>query len=304
MTSTTQAPHTAATRPLELSAAAVVVFLCLCWGFNQVAVKLALTDIPPLTQAWIRSAGAAVIIWIYARTRGISLDLRGETLKAGLLAGVLFGLEFIFIYRALLYTTASRATLFIYAAPFVVVLGSHFLVPNDRFRWAQWAGLVMSFAGLLLAFGLPTPSANAYQLLGDVLALGGGIAWGLTTLVVKSTSLARAAPEKTLQYQLVISAPMLALAALLFGETMTRMPGALPLASLIYQTVWVVSLTFLIWFMMVAKYSASRLSAFTFLTPLFGVFAGHLVLGDPITPAFAGAVALVIGGLILVNRPR
>jgi len=304
MTSTTQAPHTAATRPLELSAAAVVVFLCLCWGFNQVAVKLALTDIPPLTQAWIRSAGAAAIIWLYARTRGISLDLRGETLRAGLLAGILFGLEFIFIYRALLYTTASRATLFIYAAPFVVVLGSHFLVPNDRFRWTQWAGLVMSFAGLLLAFGLPTPSVNAYQLLGDVLALGGGIAWGLTTLVVKSTSLARAAPEKTLQYQLVISAPMLALSAWLFGETLTRMPGTLPLASLIYQTVWVVSLTFLIWFMMVAKYSASRLSAFTFLTPLFGVFAGHLVLGDPITPAFAGAVALVIGGLILVNRPR
>ncbi|MFZ5690636.1 MAG: DMT family transporter [Pseudomonadota bacterium] len=304
MTSTTQAPHTAATRPLDLGAAAIVVFLCLCWGFNQVAVKLALTDIPPFTQAWIRSAGAALIIWLYARTRGISLDLRGETLRAGLLAGVLFGLEFIFIYRALLYTTASRATLFIYAAPFVVVLGSHILVPNDRFRWTQWAGLIMSFAGLLLAFGLPTPSANANQLLGDVLALGGGIAWGLTTLVVKSSSLAQAAPEKTLQYQLVISAPMLALAAVLSGETMTQMPGTLPLASLIYQTVWVVSLTFLIWFTMVAKYSASRLSAFTFLTPLFGVFAGHLVLGDPITPAFAGAVALVIGGLILVNRPR
>lgn len=304
MTSTTRAPHTAATRPLELSAAAVVVFLCLCWGFNQVAVKLALTDIPPLTQAWIRSAGAALIIWIYARTRGISLDLRGETLKAGLVAGVLFGLEFIFIYRALLFTTASRATLFIYVAPFVVVLGSHFLVPNDRFRWSQWAGLLMSFAGLLLAFGVPTPSANANQLLGDLLALGGGIAWGLTTLVVKSSSLAHTAPEKTLQYQLVISAPMLAISAWLFGEAITQMPGTVALTSLVYQTIWVVSLTFLIWFMMVAKYSASRLSAFTFLTPLFGVFAGHLVLGDPITPAFAGAVALVIGGLILVNRPR
>ncbi|MFN3349291.1 DMT family transporter [Pseudorhodoplanes sp.] len=304
MTTTAPAPHTAATRPLELSAAAVVVFLCLCWGFNQVAVKLALTDIPPLTQAWVRSAGAALIIWLYARFRGISLDFRGETLRAGLLAGFLFGLEFVFIYRALLFTTASRATLFIYVAPFVVVLGAHFLVPNDRFRWSQWAGLVMSFVGLLVAFGLPTPAANANQALGDILALLGGIAWGLTTLVVKSTSLARTAPEKTLQYQLVVSVPILALSAWLFGETITQMPGALPLASLIYQTVWVVALTFLIWFMMVAKYSASRLSAFTFLTPLFGVFAGHLVLGDPITPAFAGAVALVIGGLILVNRPR
>jgi drug/metabolite transporter (DMT)-like permease len=304
MTSTGQAPHTAATRPLEFGAAALVVFLCLCWGFNQVAVKLALPDIPPLTQAWIRSAIAALIIWGYARSRGISLDLRGETLKAGLLAGVLFGIEFVLIYRGLLYTTASRATLFIYCAPFVVVLGSHFLVPNDRFGWAQWIGLLMSFAGLMLAFGVPTPAANAYQALGDVMTLCAGIAWGLTTLVIKSSTLAKAAPEKTLQYQLVISAAMLAAFAFLFGETVTHMPGAVALWSLAYQTFWVVSLTFLLWFMLVARYSASRLSAFTFLTPLFGVFAGHLVMGDPITPAFAGAVALVIGGLILVNRPR
>ncbi len=304
MTSTTQAPHTAATRPLDFSAAALIIFLCLCWGFNQVAVKLAIADIPPLTQAWIRSAFAALIIWTYARSRGISLDLRGETLKPGLIAGFLFGLEFVFIYPALLYTTASRASLFIYVAPFVVVLGSHWLVRNDRFRWTQWAGLLLSFSGLVLAFGAPTPSADARQLLGDVLALAGGIAWGFTTLVVKSTSLARAAPEKTLQYQLLISVPMLAAAAWLLGETITRLPGAVALTSLVYQTVWVVALTFLIWFTMVARYSASRLSAFTFLTPLFGVFAGHLVLGDPITPAFAGAVALVIGGLILVNRPQ
>jgi drug/metabolite transporter (DMT)-like permease len=304
MTSTTQAPHTAATRPLEFGAAAIVVFLCLCWGFNQVAIKFALPDIPPLTQAWLRSAGAALIIWVYARARGISLDMRDETLRPGLLAGLLFGLEFIFIYPALLYTTASRASLFIYVAPFVVVLGSHFLVPDDRFRWTQWAGLLMSFAGLVLAFGVPTPSADAYQFLGDVLALSGGIAWGFTTLVIKSSALARAAPEKTLQYQLVVSAPMLAAAAWLFGERMTHMPGVVALSSLVYQTIWVVSLTFLIWFMMVARYSASRLSAFTFLTPLFGVFAGYIVMGDPVTPAFAGAVALVIAGLILVNRPR
>ncbi|HWV42455.1 DMT family transporter [Pseudorhodoplanes sp.] len=302
MTSTTQ--HNAATRPLELGAAALVVFLCLCWGFNQVAVKLALADIPPLTQAWIRSAGAALLIWIYARSRGISLEMRGETLKAGLIAGVLFGLEFIFIYRSLLFTTASRTTLFIYCAPFVVVLGSHFLVRNDRFRWTQWAGLLMSFAGVMLAFGVPTPAENPHQLFGDLLALAAGVAWGLTTLVVKSTSLARAAPEKTLQYQLLVSVPMLVISAWLFGETVTKMPGTVALASLAYQTIWVVSLTFLLWFMLVAKYSASRLSSFTFLTPLFGVFAGHMVLGDPITLAFAGAVTLVIGGLILVNRPR
>jgi drug/metabolite transporter (DMT)-like permease len=305
MTSTTQAaPHTAATRPLELGAAFLIVFLCLCWGFNQVAVKLALPDIPPLIQAAVRSAGAALLIWIYARARGISLDIRDETLIAGLVAGVLFTVEFLFIYRSLLYTTASRAVLFIYSAPFVVVLGAHFLVPGDRFRWMQWAGLLMSFAGLALAFGVPEPAADPHQLFGDALALGGGVAWGLTTLLVKATSLARSSAEKTLQYQLVISALLLPPAAYLLGERVTHMPGALALWSLAYQTVWVVAITFLLWFILVIRYSASRLSAFTFLTPLFGVFAGYVTLGDPITPAFAVSVALVIAGLILVNRPH
>jgi len=55
---------------------------------------------------------------------------------------------------------------------------------------------------------------------------------------------------------------------------------------------------------LVVRCSAARLSVFTFLTPLFGVAAGHLVLGEPLTPAFAVAVALVAAGLLLVNRPR
>jgi drug/metabolite transporter (DMT)-like permease len=304
MTATTQAPHTAATRPLDLGAAALIVFLCLCWGFNQVAVKYALPEIPPLVQATVRNIGAALIIWGYARARGISLDMRDATVKAGILAGILFAVEFIFIYRGLLYTTVSRAVLFIYTAPFVVVIGSHFLVPGDRFRWSQWLGLFMSFGGIALAFGVPDPAADPHQLFGDILLLFGGIAWGLTTLVVKATALARVTPEKTLQYQLVISTPILAAASWLLGERMIAMPGAVALWSLAYQTVWVVAITFLLWFMLVLRYSASRLSAFTFLTPLFGVFAGYVMMGDPITPGFAAAVVLVIGGLILVNMPK
>lgn len=302
--SSTAATAPTAPRHLDAAATALIVFLCLCWGFNQVAVKLALPDIPPLVQAAVRSAGAALVLWLWAKARGISLSVSDGTLKAGLLAGLLFGIEFVFIYRGLLYTTASRAVLFIYVAPFVAVLGLRFLHAQERFTVSQWLGMLLSFAGLLLAFGVPTPSDNPWQTLGDAMLLMGGVCWAATTLVVKASALNRAAPEKTLLYQLVVSAPLLAAAALVFGERIDAMPSALALGSLAYQTLWVVSITFLIWFMMIVTYSASRLSAFTFLTPLFGVAAGYLVLGDPITPAFAGAVALVIAGLILVNRPK
>lgn len=297
-------PVSSAARPLDAVAAAIVVLLCLTWGFNQVAVKLALPDIPPLIQAAIRSAGAAVPVWLWAKARGIALDIRDGTLAAGLVAGALFGLEFVFIYRGLLFTTASRAVLFLYTAPFVVVLGAHWLIPGDRFRLPHWLGMFLCFGAVALAFGLPTPAPDPRQALGDFLLLLGGIAWGTTTLVIKASALNRASAEKTLLYQLVVSAPILAAGALAFGERMSGAPSSVALGSLAFQTVWVVAITYLVWFALMVRYSASRLSAFTFLTPLFGVAAGHVVMGDPLTPAFLAAVALVAVGLILVNRPR
>jgi drug/metabolite transporter (DMT)-like permease len=299
-----QPEYTSTTRPLDAMAAAIVVVLCLSWGFNQVATKLAIHDIPPLTQATIRSAVAALLIAGWCKLRGIPLLRRDGTLAAGIAAGVLFALEFILIYQGLVYTTATRAVLFIYLAPFFVVLGARIVLPVDRFRPAQWLGLALSFAGMLVAFGLPTPAMDPRQILGDVMMVGAAIFWAATTLLTKASALNRVSAEKVMLYQLVVSAPIMAAAALLFGEHLTQAPSTLATAALAYQTLWVVSITFVVWYALVMRYSANRLSAFTFLTPLFGVAAGHLVLGEPLTGAFAAAVALVAGGLVLVNRAR
>ena len=294
----------AVARPLDAAAAALAVALCLSWGFNQVAVKLALPEIPPLIQAAFRSTFGALIVVAWARMRGVKLMEADGTLVPGVIAGVLFGLEFLLIYRGLVWTSASRASLFIYTAPFIVVIGARWFLPGDHFdRW-QWVGLLLSFAGIAVAFGVPTPGGGAQQVIGDLMMVLAGVAWAATTLVIKATGLVRASYEKVLLYQLIVSAPMLALCAQIFGERVAEPPSAIAAGSLLYQTLWVASFTFLAWFALVQRYSASRLSAFTFLTPLFGVAAGHVVLGDPLTPAFAVAVALVVAGLVLVNRPR
>jgi len=292
------------TRPLDAFAATMMVMLCLSWGFNQTAAKFAIHDIPPMTQAAIRSVGAAFIVALWAKARGQALLARDGSLIAGLGAGALFSFEFILLYQGLLYTTASRAVLFLYTAPFFVVIGSRIFLPADRFHWSQWTGLALSFSGIALAFGMPTPAADPRQALGDLLILGGAAGWAATTLVIKASSLNRIAAEKVMLYQLVVSAPVFAVCIALFGEHMARMPSLPALAALAYQTVWVVSVTFVIWFALVARYSANRLSAFTFLAPLFGVAAGHYLLAEPLTPAFAASAALVAAGLILVNRTR
>jgi drug/metabolite transporter (DMT)-like permease len=282
---------------------ALAVFLCVIWGFNQVAIKLAIHDIPPLTQCAIRTALAIPIVLAWMRWRGLPVAARDGTLVAGLAAGVLFGLEFLFIYRGLLYTTASRATLFIYLAPFFVVLGARVVLPGDRFGPTQWIGLALSFIGMGLAFGVPSPTGDARQIIGDLLMVAAALAWALTTLVIKASALNRVSPEKTLLYQLVVAVPILAVGTLMFGERIVAMPSALAIGSVAYQTL-VAGATFALWFSLIVRFSASRLSAFTFLTPLCGVAAGNLILGEPLSWGFALAVALVAIGLVLVNRPR
>jgi drug/metabolite transporter (DMT)-like permease len=291
-----------AERSLSPGAVALMLMLCLSWGFNQIAVKLALPDIPPMLQATIRSTGALPVLLLIARLRGVKIFKRDGTLGAGLFAGVLFGIEFVLIYRGLLLTSASRAVVFLYTAPFFVALGSYQFL-GERLRASQWGGLGLSFAGVALAIGVPQANVDADVLLGDLMIVGGGALWAATTLLVKATRLLRAPPEKALSYQVAMSIPILGLAAWLSGETLTRVPGPLALSLMVYQAVWVVGLTFLVWFSLVKTYSASKLSAFTFITPLFGVVASYFILHDVLTLAFGAAALLVIAGLYLVNRP-
>ena len=289
-------------RPLSPGAIALMLMLCLSWGFNQIAVKLAMSDIPPMLQATIRSVGALPLLLLIARLRGVKLFERDGTLGAGLFAGLLFGLEFVMVYRGLLLTSASRAVVFLYTAPFFVAFGSYQFL-GERLRASQWGGLALSFAGVALAIGVPQADVDANVLLGDLLIVGGGALWAATTLVVKATPLLQAPPEKALGYQVALSIPILGFAAWISGETLTRVPGPLALALMVYQAFWVVGLTFLIWFALVKTYSASKLSAFTFITPLFGVVASYVIMHDTLTPVFGAAAVLVIAGLYLVNRP-
>ncbi|CCE08621.1 putative permease (drug-metabolite transporter DMT family) [Bradyrhizobium sp. STM 3843] len=291
-----------AARPLGPGAIAIILVLCLSWAFNQIAVKLALPEIPPMLQATLRSAGALPVLLLIAWGRGVKMFERDGTLIAGLVAGTMFGIEFVLIYGGLLLTSASRAVVFLYTAPFFVALGSYRFL-GERLGATQWAGLGLSFAGVALAIGLPQANVDSRVLLGDLMVVGGGLLWGATTVMAKGTRLRFAPPEKALAYQVAMSIPILGAAALLSGERLAQVPSPFVLSLMAYQAIWVVGTTFTLWFALVKTYSASKLSAFTFITPLFGVVASYFILHDALTLAFGGAALLVIAGLFLVNRP-
>src|SRR5258708_36975292 len=209
--------NSSAGRPLSLGAIALMLMLCLSWVFKQIAIKLALPEIPPMLQAMIRSAGGLLVMLLIARLRGAKIFVSDGTLGAGLFAGVLFGIEFVLIFRGLLLTSASRAVVFLYTAPFFVALGSYQFL-GERLRASQWGGLGLGFGAVALAIGVPQANVDANVLLGDLMIVAGGALWAATTLLVKATPLLRAPPEKALGYQVALSIPILSLAACLSGE--------------------------------------------------------------------------------------
>jgi drug/metabolite transporter (DMT)-like permease len=281
---------------------ATLTLLCVVWGLTQVAIKLANTGISPLCQAGLRSAGSALLLWGWSAARGVPLFRRDGSLGHGVVIALLFAAEFVFIYWGLVYTTASRAVLFVYLSPFVVALGAHWFVPGERLRPMTVAGLLCAFAGMALAFadGLTLPTRR--ELLGDVMELAGAILWGATTIVIKARRGVAISPSKTLFYQLVGSAAVLLPLSVVTGERGVTDPSPRVLGALAYQIVIVAFASYLTWFWLLSRYPASALAAFSFLTPLFGMAAGGLLLGERITPALAAAMLLVAAGIYLVNR--
>jgi drug/metabolite transporter (DMT)-like permease len=286
---------------LDPAAAALLVGLCAIWGGGQVAIKVGNQGVSPLWHAAIRSGVATLLLWAWCRARGIPLVARDGSGRYGALIALLFALEFVCVYWGLVFTTAARAVLFIYAAPFVVAVGAHWLLPGERLQGVKVVGLVAAFGGLVLAFadGLRLPTWR--ELGGDGLELVGAVLWALTTLVIKAWG-STVSPHRTLFYQLAGSALVLAVLAAATGEAgVTRLSGPVLLA-VGYQAVVIAFASYLLWFWLLARYPASHMHAFTFWTPLFGLLGGWLLLGEPVTAALVLAMALVAAGTYLVNR--
>ncbi len=291
---------------LDATAIAAVAVLCALWGGQQVAVKLAVADgFPPLLQCALRSAGGAALCALWMAARG---GLRRKPSAAELLSGniiaVLFAAEFVAVYLGLTRTTASRSVLFFYTAPFFTALFATLFLPGEQLLASQAVGLAVAFAGLAAAFAEGLLRGGG-SLSGDLLCALAAALWAATSVVIKAMpALRQVSPATLLLYQLGGSAPLLLAGAALLGETAAAPhPGLLAWASVAYQTVIVAFASYLVWFRLLQTYPATRLSGFTFLTPVFGILAGGVVLHEPLSAGLVAGLVAISLGLRLLNRP-
>lgn len=280
-----------------------MLVLTALWGFQQVTVKWIAADVSLVMQAAIRSIVATALLLVWAFMTRQNLFRRDGTLIAGLAAGLLFAAEFVFIYAGLGHTNASRMSVFIYLTPALTALGLHFFVKGERLSAIQWAGVLVAFAGLFLAFAEGFFSANQ-TFIGDLCGMVAAVLWASTTIVIRSTRLGQATATKTLFYQLAVSAACLPLASLAMGEKGVLAITPLVVMSLAYQGAIVAFASYLAWFWLLTRYLAARLSVLSFMTPIFGVLCGVVFLGEPLSGTFAFAALLVAAGIVLVNLRR
>jgi drug/metabolite transporter (DMT)-like permease len=189
-------------------------------------------------------------------------------------------------------------------APFVVAFGAHYFIAGNQLSLAQTSGLTAALAGLAVAMGEGLIAPGRPTLLGDLLCVVAAVLWGATTVLVHITPLRKASPEKTLAYQLGVSGVILPAASAWLGEVGVATLSAPVILAFAYTSIIVAFASYVAWFWLVRNYPPTLVSSFTFLSPVFGVIAGHLMLGEAFTPSLAVALALIALGIILVNRPR
>jgi drug/metabolite transporter (DMT)-like permease len=289
---------------LDLRAMAFLIILTLLWGFNYTAIKYSNQGVSPVFASTLRSIIASICGVVYCLRKGERLFHRDIMLFHGLMVGLLFGLEFACIYFGLLYTDAARSALFIYLSPFVVAIGAHFFLQGDRLNFLKASGLLIAFTGIFVVFAGRPKTAKPTMLIGDILEIMAAFFWGTTTLYIKRFMAEKVHPINTFLYQLIFSIPILFIVSLILESRWIYRIDPSIVSSLFYQSVIVAFISYFVWFKLIHGYSVSRLSAFTFFTPIFGVLFGILFLNEEFTVSLMVGLPLVSMGIFLVNWRR
>jgi drug/metabolite transporter (DMT)-like permease len=292
-------------KELDLLAISLMLLLCTLWGGQQSVVKLIAADMSPVLQTSARSVIGIALLSLFMWQQKISFALHRGPWRAGLLVGLMFTIEFWFIGEGLRLTSASHMVVFLYTAPIFTALGLHFFVPEERLSAMQWGGISVCFVGITIAFigGFFNQKIETDILLGDFLSLLAGLAWGLTTVVLRATRLNEIPAAQTTMYQLITACIGLFIAAMFMGQLHVNWTPAV-ITAVVAQGFLISFFALLVWFWLLKHYKASKLATFSFFTPITGFMFGVWLLNEPLHTYFIFGAALVILGVYIVNHPR
>ncbi|MFL2812382.1 MAG: DMT family transporter [Paracoccaceae bacterium] len=288
---------------IDAFGAIALIAFSLLLGINHVVIKIVNLGLNPIFFAGIRSFIAFFFIIFWMRLANKPIVFNKENFKISLIAGVIFAFEFLFLFLALDFTSVSRNSIIYYSMPLWLTILLFFTKSNERNSFLKSLGLILAFTGVVISvtnfeFKLISNSTN---FIGDILAFLAALFWAILIIIAKNSNFSKVLPEMQLLWMVMVSAPILTIFSI-FIEEPIRDFEIIHIWGVLFQSIIVVAGGFLFWLWLLARYPASGVASFSFLTPIFTIFFGWLILGEVITTNFLIAAFLVISGLILINK--
>jgi drug/metabolite transporter (DMT)-like permease len=275
------------------------VFLCILFGSNAVAIKLAFGGVGVFTTAAIRFSIASLAIYIWARATGQSLAFKKGQFHQLLILAALFAVQLSLFYLGLSKSNASRGTLIANLLPFWVLFLAHFFIPGDRITRRKFFGILLGFSGVAFMFA-EKKGVTADFRAGDLIILSATVIWACSVIYLKRIISAFSAVHITL-YSMAFAVPLFFVEALLWDRPMIFKLNLQIVGAVLYQSLVTAAFGFVAWNTLLQKYGAVALHSFIFIMPIAGVALGGLVLGEPITSKILIALALIVAGILVVH---
>ncbi|MBT4014230.1 MAG: DMT family transporter [Planctomycetaceae bacterium] len=305
-------------RPLTWLTVIAVVSTAALWGGNPVAAKFTLmsdyTDygLPPITVSGIRFLLATFFMLIWCQFEKSPWRITPQQLPTCLIAGTLLAAQIGTFTIGEQLSNSTHTTILINTFIIWIFGYEHFVSRTQRMSKLQVIGCTLAAASalvtLLLKSKADTTTANNSDLpglLGDCIIVISGALLAAKILFIKANLKTVQSGTLMLWHDLIAVIWFVAIAAYFERDQISiDQVNHLVIWGLIYQGVIVGGLCFAIQTLLLNKYSASRITVFSFLTPIFGIATAATLRKDPLSPWIFLSLALVAAGIYLVNRPQ
>ena len=286
---------------LTLRVACLASLMAMLWGGNTIAIKFALSGIPPFALAGVRFLIGSLIVLAWVYMDRVPLKMASREKGSLTLLAFLFTAQICLLNAGIHHTLAGRSTILISTHPFFIGVFAHILLSGDRMKPLKILGMTLSFLGVILIFAESFFLRDFQYLLGDFLVLGSALLLGLRLVYIKRLTQG-IHPGRLLLWQAALSIPLFFLFSLIFERNYTYQLNAQIAIGVFYQGVIIAGIGFIISTKLYQRYVASHVGVFHFATPIIGVIFSNILLGEGISPGLIGSMILVALGIAIVNH--
>jgi drug/metabolite transporter (DMT)-like permease len=285
----------------QLIGLACVVFTALGWGLNWPATKFLLTACPPLSARGVSGLVAGIVLFGVAASRGESLAvpraLWGRLAVVSLLnVSAWMGLT----TASMLWLPAGQAATLAYTMPVWATLLAWPML-SERPGSRQMAAIGLGLGGVVILVGGNSFHLEAARLPGILLALSAAVCFAFGTILSKRMPIPLPRVALT-AWQVFLGCIPLLLAGLVLEQAHFAALPPIGWLALAYTAFISMGACYLLWFAAVRRLKASNAAIGTLLTPVIGVAASTLALGDPLTASQVISLGLVVAGIVLAIK--